>query len=85
MSQIRGCAALVCLAVFLPTGFAAAGGVTTVRADSERRQFQANSRSAFSGLALLIVAGKPGETGQVRIETTADGLAAGSARLTTVR
>jgi beta-galactosidase len=43
--------------------------------------FQADSRKAFSGLALLIVRSKPGEAGAIRVAATSDGLAPGSAGL----
>ncbi len=44
--------------------------------------FQADQRKAFNGLALLIVRGKRGTPGEVRVTATADGLAAGHATIT---
>ena len=44
--------------------------------------FQADSRKAFSGLALLIVRSKAGEKGQIQVTATSDGLASGRAALT---
>jgi beta-galactosidase len=43
--------------------------------------FQADHRKAFSGLALLIVRSKRGETGEIRVTATSAGLAAAEARL----
>jgi beta-galactosidase len=45
--------------------------------------FQAEQRKAFSGLALLIVRGRRGAPGEVRVTATADGLADGHATITT--
>ncbi len=45
--------------------------------------FQANQRTAFNGLALLIVRGKRGSVGKIEVTATADGLAAARATLTT--
>ncbi len=43
--------------------------------------FQAKERKAFSGLALLIVRSNRGVSGQIRIQATAEGLAAAGATL----
>jgi len=37
--------------------------------------FQAPERNAYNGLALVIVRGKPGTTGEIKLTATADGLA----------
>jgi beta-galactosidase len=37
--------------------------------------FQADHRKAFSGMALVIVRSKPGETGEIKIVATSEGLA----------
>ncbi len=43
--------------------------------------FQADSRKAFSGLALLVVRSKRGERGEIRVTATSDGLAEAGAVL----
>jgi beta-galactosidase len=43
--------------------------------------FQAGERRAFGGLALLVVRSKRGEAGPIRVNATADGLAAAGAVL----
>ena len=45
--------------------------------------FQAPERNAFNGLALVIVRGKPGETGKLHLKAVADGLTAGEVTITT--
>jgi beta-galactosidase len=45
--------------------------------------FQADSRKAFSGLALLVVRSKRGEKGQILVTATSDGLAGGRAAIRT--
>jgi beta-galactosidase len=45
--------------------------------------FQADRRQAFNGLALLIVRGKRGASGTVRVSATADGLLPGRATIVT--
>ncbi|MBZ5679276.1 MAG: DUF4982 domain-containing protein [Acidobacteriia bacterium] len=46
--------------------------------------FQADHRKAFSGLALLIVRSKAGEAGKIRVVASSNGLAHGSAEITTL-
>jgi beta-galactosidase len=45
--------------------------------------FSSPTRPAFSGLCLVIVRGKPGQAGEIRLTATADGLAAGTTVITT--
>ena len=47
--------------------------------------FQADHRKAFSGMALLIVRSKAGETGRIKIVATSEGLSKDSAELITRR
>lgn len=47
--------------------------------------FQAPARKAFSGLCLVIVRGKPGQPGTLRLTATSDGLFAGETLITTVK
>lgn len=50
---------------------------------TDLESFVSPSRRAFSGLCLVIVRGKPGESGTVRVTATADGLAAATETITT--
>jgi len=45
--------------------------------------FQAGQRTAFGGLALVIVRSKRGEAGRIAVEAASDGLAAGRATIST--
>jgi beta-galactosidase len=45
--------------------------------------FQASQRKAFNGLALVIVRSKPGQSGQITLKATADGLEGSQASITT--
>jgi beta-galactosidase len=45
--------------------------------------FQADHRKAFNGLALLIVSSQKGQPGRIHVTATADGMAAGTAEITT--
>jgi beta-galactosidase len=47
--------------------------------------FQADHRKAFGGLALLIVRGRPGVAGTIRVSATSDGLAAGQTAITAAK
>ncbi|HXT11052.1 MAG TPA: beta-galactosidase GalB [Candidatus Angelobacter sp.] len=45
--------------------------------------FPSHDRKAFNGLCLVIVRGKPGQAGEIKLTAKADGLKAGSARIKT--
>jgi beta-galactosidase len=45
--------------------------------------FSSPARPAFSGLCLVIVRGKPGQAGEIRLTATAEGLTAGTTVITT--
>jgi beta-galactosidase len=45
---------------------------------------RAHVRNAFSGLCLVIVRGKDGEPGQIRLAASSDGLSDGSTIITTI-
>lgn len=47
--------------------------------------FHADHRKAFSGLALLIVSSQKGQTGQIHVTATSEGLTAGATEITTRR
>jgi hypothetical protein len=46
--------------------------------------FQAHDRRAFNGLCLVIVRGKPGPAGTIRLTAKADGLKLGAAHIKTI-
>jgi len=46
--------------------------------------FQAHDRKAFNGLCLVIIRGKPGQPGRIRVTASADGLKAGTAFIKTL-
>jgi beta-galactosidase len=45
--------------------------------------FQSHDRQAFNGLCLVILRGKPGQTGTIRLKASADGLKVGTASIKT--
>ena len=45
--------------------------------------FRSNERNAFNGLCLVIIRGKPGQPGRIRLTAGADGLKAGTATIQT--
>jgi beta-galactosidase len=46
--------------------------------------FHADQRRAFDGLALLILRSRPGQTGQIRVSATSEGLAQGETQINSV-
>ena len=47
--------------------------------------FQSHDRNSFNGLCLVIVRGKPGQTGTIKIVVRADGLSVGTTTIKTIR
>ena len=47
--------------------------------------FQSHDRKSFNGLCLVIVRGKPGQTGTIKIVVRADGLSVGTTTIKTIR
>lgn len=47
--------------------------------------FSSHDRKAFNGLCLVIIRGKPGETGKIKLTARAEGLNIGTATITTAR
>jgi len=70
------------LVKFAVTGAGSIRAVDNGKAASVE-SFQADYRKAFNGLALLIVSSKSGEPGRVHIAAISDGLATGTADITT--